>query len=267
MAEVSVRFLKGRSDQDILVQLYDTVFVPSFPPSEREPLAGLERVLAGDELLGAVAMTPDGVPVAALFLEWFADIRAGLLCYFAVRPDLRDRGIGRQLIAYAAPRWRTELQPHVIYAEAEDPRSGSGIAEHGDGQARLRLYAGFGARRLPIPYLMPRLNPGETRLTNLLLLVAEADDTVSAADDAVSAADETVSAADETVSAADETIAGAAGAAPDLIRGAAVAEFLTRYFARAEGGPARDDDTGLQGLLAECHRTEFLQLRELHGQD
>ncbi|GAA2567771.1 hypothetical protein GCM10010435_46910 [Winogradskya consettensis] len=256
MADVSVRFLKGRSDQDILVQLYDTVFVPSFPPSEREPMASLERVLAGEELLGAVAMTPDGVPVAALFLEWFADIRAGLLCYFAVRPDLRDRGIGRQLIAYAAPRWRTELRPHIIYAEAEDPRSGSGIAEHGDGQARLRLYAGFGARRLPIPYLMPRLNPGETRLANLLLLVAEADDTVAAPAGTVAQPGGTVA-----------QPGGTAGAVPGLIRGAAVAEFLTRYFARAEGGPAHPGDTELRGLLAECRRTEFLQLRELSGQD
>jgi predicted N-acetyltransferase YhbS len=243
--EVSIRFLDGESDINILTRLYDTVIAPSFVTAEREPVERLRRVLAADELRGAIAVTPDGEPVGALFLEWFADIRAALLCYFAVRPDLRGQGIGHRLVAGATPRWRAELRPHVVFAEAGDPAfpddtaGGDGYAtggdgdpaggdDYGDGDARLRLYAGFGARRLPLPYLMPELAPGAGRLSNLLLLVVEADPAVSPA--------------------------------PDLIRSAIVEDFLTRYFARQEGGPVRDDDGELGRLLAECRRADVLPL-------
>jgi GNAT superfamily N-acetyltransferase len=230
--DVSIRFLGGEPDTRTLTRLYDTVIAPSFVPAEREPVDRLRRVLAADELRGAIAVAPDGEPVGALFLEWFADIRAALLCYFAVRPDLRDRGIGRRLVAVAAPRWRAELRPHVVFAEAGDPgvhgAGDTGNGDYGDGDARLRLYAGFGARRLPLPYLMPELAPGAGRLAGLLLLVVEADPVVSPA--------------------------------PDGIRSAIVEDFLVRYFARQEGSPVRDDDGRLGRLLAECRRAGVLPL-------
>ncbi|GIE34433.1 hypothetical protein Ait01nite_074780 [Actinoplanes italicus] len=231
MEEVSIRFLKGEADAGTLRALYDSVIAPSFAPAEREPFEKLRRVLAADELRGAIAVNPDGEPVGALFLEWFADIRVALLCYFAVRPDLRDRGVGRRLVAVATPHWRAELGPHVVFAEAGDPRFDTSTADYGDGDARLRLYAGFGARRLPIPYLMPELSPGAGRLANLLLLVMEADDAVSPA--------------------------------PDRIRSSVVEGFLVRYFARQEG-TVREDDR-LRSLLAECRRDEFLPLGPLAG--
>ncbi|WP_433795279.1 GNAT family N-acetyltransferase [Actinoplanes sp. CA-252034] len=307
MAEVSIRFLDGESDDKTLTRLYDTVIAPGFVAAEREPPARLRRVLAADELRGAIAVTPDGEPVGALFLEWFADIRAALLCYFAVRPDLRGSGIGRRLIAEAAPRWRAELRPHVVFAEAGDPDShghepgaegtnphgreagdpdshghepgaegtnshgreagtegtnphdgepvagdtdphdraagtggtasdgGSGGPEggdFGDDDARLRLYAGFGARRLPLPYLMPELAPGAGRLGGLLLLVVEVDEAVSPS--------------------------------ADRIRSAIVADFLERYFTRQEGSPLRDDDGRLGRLLTESRRGDVLPLLPLH---
>jgi GNAT superfamily N-acetyltransferase len=250
---VSIRFLEGESDASTLRQLYDAVIAPSFLPAEREPVEKLGRVLSADELRGAIAVMPDGVPVGALFLEWFADIRAALLCYFAVRPDLRGRGIGRRLVAVATPQWRAALKPHVVFAEAEDPRfrdadsaahadgaastdrgtSTDGGVDYGDGDARLRLYAGFGACRLPIPYLMPELAPGAGRMPGLLLLVAEADNVVSPT--------------------------------PDRIRSSVVEDFLLRYFARLEGSAVGDDDSQLRQLLAECRQTDFLPLLGISG--
>ena len=233
MEEVSIRFLEGDADAGTLRRLYDTVIAPSFLPTEREPVEKLTRVLAGDELRGAIAVLPDGEPVGALFLEWFPDIRAALLCYFAIRPDLRGQGIGRRLVAVATPLWRSALRPHVVFAEAEDPRfpDPEADAAYGDGDARLRLYAGFGARRLPIGYLMPELMPGAGRLPNLLLLVAEADAEVSPA--------------------------------PDRIRSTIVADFLVRYFAREEGDAVRADDGQLRQLLDECRRDDYLPLLDL----
>lgn len=240
MEDVSIRFLKGQSDAGTLRRLYDAVLAPSFLPAEREPVEQLTRVLSADDLRGAVAVLPDGTPVGALFLEWFADIRAALLCYFAIRPDLRGQGIGRRLVAVAAPQWRSDLKPHVVFAEAEDPRFGDAApagpdpgADYGDGDARLRLYAGFGARRLPIPYLMPELAPGAGRLSGLLLLVAEADEVVSPA--------------------------------PDRIRSTIVEDFLVRYFARQEGSTVGDDPE-LRQLLAECRRADFLPLLDISAQ-
>ena len=227
---MEIRLLDERSDPGILERLYDKVITPSFDPAEREPVDRLTAALAAGELRGAVAVTPEGEEVGALFLEWFADIRAALLCYFAVRPDLRGRGVGQRLVAVATPQWRAELRPHVVYAEAEDPRFHGGVADYGDGDARLRLYAGFGARRLAVRYFLPELMPGEGRLPDLLLLVAEADETVRPT--------------------------------PGKFRGAAVADFLERYFARQEG-PPRDDDPALQSLLAECRQAEYLPLLDL----
>jgi GNAT superfamily N-acetyltransferase len=228
MGDVLVRFL-GKSDEELLRRLYDEVFVPSFAPSEREPFERLRRVLAGDELLGAVAVTPEGEPLGALFIEWFADVRAALLCYFATRPDLRGQGLGRRLIAEATPPWRASLRPQVVFAEAGDPRVHSTEGgDYGDGDARLRLYAGLGARRVPIRYVMPELAPGAGRAHDLLLLAVET-----------------------------------APPGASHIPGAIVEDFLVRYFARQEG-PARDDDTELRQLLLEC-RTGLLPLRELAG--
>ncbi|WP_430783343.1 GNAT family N-acetyltransferase [Actinoplanes sp. G11-F43] len=209
---------------------------PSFVAGEREPFDRLTRVLDAGELRGAVAVTPDGEPVGALFLEWFADVRAALLCYFAVRPDLRGQGVGRMLVAGATPRWRAELDPLVVFAEAGDPRAATpadlgDASDFGDDHARLRLYAGFGARRLPIGYLMPELSPGAGRLSDLLLLVVSASPAVSPE--------------------------------PGLIRGSIVADFLVRYFARQEGRADPDGDTRLRRLLAECRRDDHIPLLPL----
>lgn len=225
---MQVRMIDERSDPSQLTRLYDKVIAPSFAPAEREPVERLTSALAAGSLRGAVAVDSSGDEVGSLFLEWYADIRAALLCYFAVRPDRRGRGIGRQLIKVAAPQWRTELRPHVVYAEAEDPGFHGGVADYGDGDARLRLYAGFGARRLPLRYFLPELMPGQGRLPHLLLLLVEADDSVRPT--------------------------------PDTIRGDAVEAFLSRYFARQEG-PPRPDDTDLQSLLDSCRGD--LQLHDL----
>ncbi len=220
----TIRFLDGDADRELLRTLYDTVLAPSFPASEREPFDKLARVLDGEELLGAVALDPAGAPVGALFLEWFAGIRVGMLSYFAVRPDVRGRGIGRALVAAATPRWQDSLRPELIVAEAEDPRVHGGAGgDYGDATARLRMYAGFGARRLPIRYVLPELMPGEGRLPGLLLL---------AVTDA------------------------------DAVPGPVVESFLGQYYARMEGGPARPGDVQLQELLASC-RQELLKLEDL----
>ncbi|MEU4695080.1 GNAT family N-acetyltransferase [Actinoplanes sp. NPDC023714] len=228
MTEVSVRFLEGEADAGVLRRLYDTVIGPSFAPEQREPFERLRRVLAADDLRGAVALAADGEPVGALFLEWFPDIRAALLCYFAVRPDLRGRGIGRELVAVAGPRWRAALEPRVVLAEAEDPAifDDAGEGDYGDGGARLRLYAGFGARRLPIPYLMPELAPGAGRLPGLLLLVIETEEP------------------------------------GDRLPGELVAGFLERYFARLEGDAADPADTRLPELLTTCRSIGSLPMTE-----
>ncbi|GIF23725.1 GNAT superfamily N-acetyltransferase [Actinoplanes tereljensis] len=233
MGEVSIRFLEGDADAGALRTLYEKVIAPSFLPAEREPIEKLSRVLRADELRGAIAVTPDGEPVGALFLEWFPDIRAALLCYFSIRPDLRGQGIGRRLVSVAAPHWRETLKPLVVFAEAEDPTAPTEVpatADYGDDTARLRLYAGFGARRLPLPYLMPELSPGEGRLPGLLLLVIESDKAVSPT--------------------------------PDQIESKLVEGFLTRYFTRLEGTNPPDDDR-LTRLLTDCRRTDFLPLLNL----
>lgn len=238
MAEdVSILFWDEEPDPAVLHRLYDAVLAPSFLPAEREPVKKLSQVLSTGDLRGAIAVRPNGEPVGALFLEWFSDIRAALLCYFAVRPDLRGQGIGRKLVGVAPPHWLATLEPQVFFAEAQDPRAAGILAgadsgsDYGDRDARLRLYARFGLRRLPIPYLMPELMPGAGRLANLLLLVAEPDHVVSPA--------------------------------PDRIRSTIVEDFLVRYFARHEGRPVPAEDGQFQQLLAECRQREFLPLLAL----
>lgn len=228
---MQVRILNGHDDAGLLRTLYDTVLAPSFPEAEREPVESLARVLDNDELRGAVALGPEGEPLGALCLEWFADVRAALLCYFAVRQDLRGSGIGRALVAGAVPRWRAELRPRVILAEAEDPHFHAVTPEFGDGEARLRLYSSYGARRLPIDYLVPELTPGAGRLKNLLLLVAEADPGALVGDGRIS--------------------------------GELIERFLVRYYTRAEGRAPAPGDDELHALLAQCRADRGLPLLDL----
>jgi hypothetical protein len=162
------------------------------------------------ESFGLLATDGTGSVAAVAVADWYERCGVLLASYLAVRPGLRDRGVGRTLAATAVDRWVPRLRPRVVVAEVEDPRHWS-PGTYGDSDARLRLYWSLGGRLLDIPYFQPEVVPGEGRVFGLMLM-------------------------------AFPTSAGAAP--PTAVDAASVACFIDAYLQRMEGphvtGPEAD---------------------------
>ncbi|MEV0790924.1 hypothetical protein [Kribbella sp. NPDC050459] len=162
-----------------LERLYDEVLNPSFPVDELVPRERLLPRLAREDsgVCCRVAVDAAGRGVAAIIAEVYPETCVLLLSYLAVLSGLRDRGVGTGLARDAVPRWIVRYQPALAVAEVEDPRfhDDSEAAGHGDPDARMRLYEGFGGLILPVPYLQPALSDGADRVRNLLLMAFHVD--------------------------------------------------------------------------------------------
>ncbi|MFC0040046.1 N-acetyltransferase [Actinomadura rayongensis] len=159
----------------MLDRLYAEVLKPAFPPAELISPAEMETSYGrpNARFPGMIAGTAAG-PVGAALGEFSAASNILLLCYLAVRADLRSRGIGADLLARALSRWRAELRPTAILAEIEDPRRHP-PSSFGDPKARARWYDRFGAGFLPLSHFQPALQPGLSRASGLLLISLDRD--------------------------------------------------------------------------------------------
>ena len=179
--DVTIRELRSQGDAELLEELYRNVLQPSFSVDELETLESmLSRLEAEDEttLLAAVAVDGAGNVVAGLVGELYPDVKVLLLGYVAVRPDVRRRGVGSQLILQVVPRWYARADVRLALGEVHDPRFWPQAPDE-DAISRLRLYGRLGGRLLDVPFVQPALDAQRQRVRGFLLLVTYVDHTVS----------------------------------------------------------------------------------------
>jgi len=186
---------------ELLRQLHDGVFRPSFRPEEYVSPA----VIKPEKKLAVIACDEDGLVLGGATGEVYPVSRVLLLGYLAVRPGFRGRGVGSVLMAALRERWLG--QDTLAVLELDDPRYHAPHPDYGDPEARLRFYGASGVRLLAIPYFQPRLRGDLPRGYHMLLGV---------------------------IPPAGETLPPAIPAGP-------VRAFLLEYFQDCEGGAVQDD--------------------------
>jgi GNAT superfamily N-acetyltransferase len=186
---VEIVDLRDRRDEELLQQVYDELYLPSFPdPDEREDMSVWKPLLWGERRDGEgvlfralVAATDleerEKRRIAGLaFFELYPKSCSGLLSYLAVGPDFRRTGLARALVAIALDTLKADAarlgRPlTAVYAEIHDPEQVSERTDSMDPAERVSFFAKLNSRRVPIQYVQPPLRPGAGRARKLHLIV------------------------------------------------------------------------------------------------
>jgi GNAT superfamily N-acetyltransferase len=173
-----------------LEAFYDEILTPSFDSAELEDRTELLDALADPDSAtrGAIAFDATGLIGGGIVGDWFADSSVMLISYLAARPGFRGHGVGKQLIREILPAWASRFGALLIVAEVEDPRFYQVDEQHGDPEARLRFYAGLGAKIVDLPYFQPALSAEQPRVRHLFLMVLTTDQSVARVDNSIDAA-------------------------------------------------------------------------------
>jgi|HubBroStandDraft_6_1064221.scaffolds.fasta_scaffold474828_2 GNAT superfamily N-acetyltransferase len=156
---------------DLLREIYSSILIPSFRPDELDPLSVVEEALTEEPCSKDVLAAVDGENhvLGAAVGDWDEQSRVYLLSYLAARPGLRSQGVGTVLMDDIQQRWERRDALFAV-AEVDDPRVYP-VSDVGDPAARLRFYERFGARVVDVPYTQPRVRPGGSEVSGMLLLV------------------------------------------------------------------------------------------------
>lgn len=181
--------LRDRVDPDLLQEVYDGLYAPSFTdPSEQETLEQYASRLWQPQLpppqpvthfyvAGTHLADPDRRALEAfLICESYLASRCGLLTYVVVTERARGRGWARRLIRAARGPLEQDMRTFTqgrdgvrgLFAEMHNPRAFSG-PDVLDPAVRLQIMRKLGAHWLPIRYVQPELQPGAPRSRHLLL--------------------------------------------------------------------------------------------------
>ena len=112
-----------------------------FPPWEREPDALIARRLDAGRYQISVTCDREGRVTGGSIVDIVPERDYALLCYVAVAPGWRGRGLGKRLSLQAVRRFRQAAPVRWLLVEAEDGPS--------------RLYRRCGFRRLRLDYRVP----------------------------------------------------------------------------------------------------------------
>jgi GNAT superfamily N-acetyltransferase len=178
-----------------------------------------------DDAAGAtvVVAVADGLVLAAAITDPPTTSPVALLSYLAVRPDRRAGGIGSTVLRALQSRW-ADGAADVVLGEVHDPRCWSDSDDERP-RDRLRFYERHGARLLSAPWVQPRLRDGGHRVGGMLLLVM------------------------------------GGRAVPDAVPAALVRQWMTDYYADAEGIDDPSRDPTLAALLARASAVDPIPVR------
>jgi GNAT superfamily N-acetyltransferase len=190
--DLEIRDLRNARDDELLEELYERLYVPSFPvPEEREdpsiwmPLLwepqSVDGIVLHAFVAGADLDEPGPRRIAGLvFCEHYPRSASGLISYLAVDPDERYAGLGRCLVETAiealhADAGRAGRPLKAVFAEIHDPERVEAGADVMDPTERASFFARLSARRVRIPYVQPELRHGGRRARNLHLIAFPLD--------------------------------------------------------------------------------------------
>ncbi|MBB3087008.1 hypothetical protein FHR93_005247 [Geodermatophilus sabuli] len=178
--------------------------------------------------------TQTGRAIGGVVATLFARSQVLLVAYLAVRPDLRQGGLGRHLVDQARLRW-AGLEAKLILAEVHDPRYHASTDPWA--WSRVQLYDEMGARALALPFVQPEVRRGAGRARHFLLLVFHAEPSVV-------------------------TDVGAGSS----VTASVLEDFVLDYYADAEG-PSRADDGDLAWLVGRLRAGTAVPLLPLSRLD
>lgn len=145
--------------------LVHDIVLPAFPASEVLPADELVAAFARGDLAVVADEQRRGVAIGTRPSD-----NVMLLTWLAVGPAGRGQGVGSALVRAALADWQERFDPLLVLGEVEDPAYHAGSAATGDPAARLRFYQRLGARRIELPFVMPRVAPDQPRVDHMLLL-------------------------------------------------------------------------------------------------
>lgn len=188
--------LRETPNEQVLDDLYRTLYLPSFPiPEQQEdpsiwkpllwgpplppPKPILRILVAGNGLTSATR----GSLLGFIIIEFFRRSSSGLLTYLAVHPHARRQGIARLLLQNARESLRRDAAQQQsglsgIFGEVNDPQRIADPRESArEADERVIILSSLGARRVPINYVQPQLGPGRGRSYSLMLVAFPPDST------------------------------------------------------------------------------------------
>ena len=117
-------------------ELYARRLTADFPPDELKPLSAIEEALARDSYFCCGAMDGEEILAYAFFVKNGTN---ALVDYFAVRSDLRDRGVGSRFLGQLIAGDTLKAYGCVLL-ETDDPDAAPDGAEREIRERRLRFY-------------------------------------------------------------------------------------------------------------------------------
>lgn len=223
-----VVFIDGsEASSETIRHFYREILQRNFRPDELIEEEKFVADLCSPEsgALAVIATSINGDLLGGFVADWYPRSRVLLLSYLAVKSELREHGLGLQLIEQAALTWIERCAPLLVVGEVEDPRHYASDQQYGDSWARLRLYERFGAKVLPLSYFQPALAPGKSRVRHMMLMTF--------------------------------WLNKQAFRAPGRVDGVIIEQFLEEYFVGCEG---QADDQEIRRLRLETHVHGGLQL-------
>ncbi|USR79816.1 GNAT family N-acetyltransferase [Arcanobacterium pinnipediorum] len=166
--------------------IVETILIPSFPAAERPEKTGFMEMFDAGEIYALATFdqqTPTGISISFLPCAGngsidHADTMAGrshsnctviLLSWLAVGEAGRGKGVGSRLLDETVEILTKEHDPFLILIEVEDPHVHTEVTAYGDPLARMKFYERAGARRINLPFAMPREDITADVLPGMLL--------------------------------------------------------------------------------------------------
>ena len=116
-------------------RVYSAQMTGDFPPDELKPLAIIEKALAEGNYCCYGAFCEGEIIAYAFFVQME---RLALLDYYAVKREVRDRGIGGRFLKALMTDALRGMD--CVLLEAEDPDRASNETDHSNRQRRIRFY-------------------------------------------------------------------------------------------------------------------------------
>ena len=125
--------------------LYRERMTRDFPPDELKPLAMIEKALARDEYVCYGAVNGGGILAYAYFVMLKENGKPyALFDYYAVRQDIRDRGVGSRFMQALIAGPLREMD--CVLLEVDDPDCAKTPEEKNKRNRRLAFYLRNGLR-------------------------------------------------------------------------------------------------------------------------